>query len=279
MINLATTDKVQIGSSAAANLDCHASGVDMDVATPTAPVITPRNNLLNHAAASVVDLFAAPSGANDWANVQSIHVRNKHATVITDASIYIDRSATDYEIFKATLNPGDVLEYEEELGFYVVTAVTKLDKRMRVSGSDYVNATTSFTDITGLTCPVEAGKHYNFMAHLFHIENASTTGARFAINGPASPTGMRLHEIGGFAGAAGAGTMQTNIGDVTALDTAAIAATSSAATPQVVMAMLSGWIQPSVAGTFAIRGASEIAVAAGLTVKVGSHCRLWEADA
>lgn len=41
---------------------------------------------------------------------------------------------------------------------------------------------------------------------------------------------------------------------------------------------LSGYIQPSANGTFAIRCKSEIAVAAGLTVKAGSWLRIWETD-
>lgn len=272
MINLATTDKLQIGSSAAASLDCHASGVDMDVAVPAAPVITPRNNLLNHAAATVVDLFVAPSGANDWSNVQSIHVRNKHATVVTDASIYVDRSATDYELFKATLNPGDVLEYEEELGFFVVKATSKLERMLRVT-ADYVNATTSFSDVTGLTVPVEAGKHYGFECFLMHFANATTSGPRFAVNGPAMTEmriGGQIMESGGVAAA----VMNGNVGDVTALETAVAATTDSSTT--LVTSTFGGWFNPSAAGTFAIRAASEIAVAAGLTIKKGSWCHMWE---
>jgi hypothetical protein len=42
------------------------------------------------------------------------------------------------------------------------------------------------------------------------------------------------------------------------------------------LAILSGYINPSAAGTFAVRGQSEVAVAAGLTVKKGSWLHLFE---
>jgi hypothetical protein len=219
---------------------------------------------------------AAP-GASTVRNVKTLHIRNKHATTPVGVTVVYDANGTDYELHKVTLLAGEMLEYVEGLGFFTVQTTRKEFYNRRVSGSDYVNATTSFTDITGLTCPVAAGKQYNFEAHLFHIENASTTGARFGVNGPAL-TSLRLHQLGGFAGSITAATMQANVADVTALDTAAVVATSSAATPQVILAILSGWVVFSAAGTFAVRGQSEVAVAAGLTVKVGSWLQLWEAD-
>lgn len=276
MIQLAaTTDKLQLVTDAAVTVDVHVSFMDASMDNP--PVVQGDTSSRQNTAistATTTDILAAP-GASTLRNAKTINIRNKHASTSVGVTVVFDQNGTDFELVKVILLAGQTLEYVEGVGWYVVSAQTLLDRTLRVAGSDYVNATTGFTDITGLTCPVESGKHYNFLAALFHIENASTTGARFAINGP-SMTGMRIQELGLFAGAVGAGTMQGNIADVTALDTAAVAATSSAGTPQVAVAFLTGWINPSASGTFAVRGQSEVAVAAGLTVKVGSWCRIWE---
>jgi hypothetical protein len=151
--------------------------------------------------------------------------------------------------------------------------VGRLDVRLRVT-ADVINATTSFADITGLTCPVEAGKHYNFVAHLYHLANATTTGAQFGINGPAM-TGLRLQSLDVKTASAATAVMASNAADVTTLDTAAIVELDSSTTPA--LAILSGWFNPSAAGTFAVRSKSEVAIAAGLTVQRGSWCSVWEA--
>lgn len=271
VLTVAGTDKLQLTRSSTADVDVHVSWVDIPAAGGTG-VVGRTNTAFNTAATG--DILATPAASTNRI-VKHINIRNKHATTTVDVTVLFDQNGTGFELHKATLLVGEVLEYQEGVGWFVVQTVRKDVFYRMVSGADYVNATTSFSDITGLTAPVKANINYNFTAHLYHIENASTTGARFGINGPAL-TSARIHELGGFAGAVGAGTMQANVGDVTALDTAAIAATSSAGTPQVIVAILSGWAIFSAAGTFAVRGQSEVAVAAGLTVKVGSWLKLWE---
>lgn len=50
------------------------------------------------------------------------------------------------------------------------------------------NATANtLADITDLAFPVEAGKTYHFRFHILYTAAATTTGARFTINGPSSP--------------------------------------------------------------------------------------------
>lgn len=276
-----TSDKIVVTLGSAVTCESHASYADYDGTD-----VTPGRRNLEFATAASFDGVLAPASAT-YRNVKLFIVSNVHASSSTVVTIEHTDGTTVVQLFKATVLAGEKLAFVEGQGWThfdadglprLAVVPSRLDVKKRIVGSDYVNATTSFTDVTGLTAPVEAGKHYNVIAHLFHIENASTTGAQFGFGGVAM-TAMRVHELGGFAGGVGAGTMQANVGDVTAVDTAAIAATSSAGTPQVIMAILSGWFNPSADGTFAIRGKSEIAVAAGLTVKVGSHARIWEADA
>lgn len=269
-----TTDKIQVVTNAATNVDVHASYADATQATP--PVVNAFNRQ-NTAitTATTTDVVASP-GASTTRNIKTLHVRNKSTTTPNDVTVLYNANATTYELFKATLKPGDHLEYIEGVGFFVVsTGSTKLDTKLRVANDVVFATAASFADITGLTCNVYNGKHYCFEAYLFHVANATTTGAQFGINGP-TMTSMRISEVDVILGSVTAATMGSNVGDVTARDTASIVETTGAAT--VVVAQLYGWINPSADGVFAIRGTSEVSVAAGLTIKAGSWCRIFETD-
>jgi hypothetical protein len=270
----ATTDKIQLVTSAAVTVDVHASFMDSTNGDPPA-VKGSTSGRQNTAVstATTTDIVAAPASST-LRNVKTLHIRNKHASSSVDVTVIYDQNGTDYEIHKATLLAGDLLEYVEGIGFFTVTSTTKLDVRLRVP-SDSVHATAAtFADVTGLTYPVLTGKHYNFECHLYHISNATTTGAQFGINGP-SMTALLLSTIDTVTGSVTASAHSA--GSVSALNTAATAQTTGSAA--ITMAILSGWINPSADGTFAIRATSEVSVAAGLTVKAGSWLRLWEPNA
>jgi hypothetical protein len=144
---------------------------------------------------------------------------------------------------------------------------------MRLTGADYTNATTSFTDI-GLNCPVQNGHTYNFESHLIHFANASTTGPRFGINGP-TLTAIRLvlfDQVTITSVDAGVVRIGTT---TTAVDTSIAGATLTGKTTDS-YAIITGVFTVGADGTFAMRGQSEIAVAAGLTVRQGSWLHVWE---
>lgn len=267
------TDKLQVVTSAALAVSVLASW--MDLASNGSGDPTPGRTGTAITTAATTDVVATP-GASTVRNIKELTIRNKDTSASDDITIIYNANGTLYELYKVTLAAGETLEYIEGIGWFKITNTTKLDAKLRVAGSDVVFATAaSFADITGLTCPVESGKHYNFEAHLYHIGNATTTGAQFGIGGIAM-TGMRIQTIDVILGSLTAATMGSNVSDVTAINTAAAAETTGAAT--MVLAILSGWFNPSAAGTFAIRGTSEVSVAAGLTIKVGSWARVWEAD-
>lgn len=266
----ANTDKLQLTTSAAVTVDVHATWVDVPTAGGTG---LPSATNTAFTTATTLDIVATPA-ASTQRIVKHLNIRNKHATTSVDVTVIIDQGGTDFELHKATLLAGEVLEYQEGIGWFTVETTRKEAYHRRVT-ADYVNATTSFSDITGLTCPVTSGKHYRFNAHLYHFANATTSGPRFAIGGVAMTAmriGAQIMEAGGVAAA----IMNGNVGDVTAIDTAVAATTDSTTT--MVMSVMSGWFNPSASGTFAIRGASEVAVAAGLTVKTGSWLEVVEVD-
>lgn len=273
MLNLiATTDTLELVTDAAVTVDVVAEWVDISNAVP--PVIQDVGRTATQISTATTTAIVAAPGGTKRRNIKTLTIRNRHATTSVGVTVQLDISGTNYERHKVTLLAGEMLEFVEGVGFFVAVTTRKAFVNRRVT-ADVINATTSFADVTGLTCPVSNGKFYNFEAHLYHIGNATTTGAQFGINGPTMTT-MRISEIDVILGSLTAATMGSNTTDVTTRDVASIAETTGAAT--VVLAILSGYINPSADGTFAVRCASEVAVAAGLTVKAGSWLQLWECD-
>lgn len=132
--------------------------------------------------------------------------------------------------------------------------------------ADVVNANAvanTIADVTGLSFPVTAGETYAFRAMILFAAAATTTGGRVSVNGPAAPTLLAYRSIWPLSG----GTEQFNSG-LAAYDLPAASAASSAATAANV-AIIEGFIRPSVDGIVTIRFASEVAGSA-ITVKKGS---------
>lgn len=270
LLLLATTDKLSLISSSAATLDVVAACQDKTTATGALASYGPRTAI---SSATTTDIVAVP-GAGIERNVKMLNVRNKSASTPCDVTIQINANGTLYELIKVTLNAGDVLEYVEGVGWFTVTNQAALDKKLIVL-NDVVNATTSFADITGLTCPLLSGKNYNFEVFLIHQTNATTTGAQFGVNIGAAPTALLLAGQSQITASVTAATFGSSAA-VTARDTAFVVETTGPGAVNM-NAYFSGYIKPSADGIFAVRCASEVAVANGLTVKAGSWCRIWEA--
>ncbi len=271
LILAATTDKLQAITSAAVTVDVHCSWIDVTAATGAPTDLDRTNTAIT--TATTTDIVAAPAAGTTSRVVKHINVRNKHATSSVDVTVQFNQNATLFELHKVTLLAGEVLEYQEGIGWFTLeTPVAKLDQNLVVT-ADVVNATTSFADVTGLTVPVLAGKTYLVEAMLIHVNNATTTGSRFGFNGPAmtyviaSTIDTVTPSVTASAHSAGA---------VTALETAITAQTTGSIANR--SALINGSITPSADGTFAMRCSSEVAVAAGLTVRRGSWLKIREAD-
>lgn len=269
MLNLvATTDKLQLVTSAAVTVDVHASYADLNGTT-----VTPGRKNTAITTATTTDIVASPAGST-VRNIKTLHIRNKHASLSTDVTVLYEGSATDadVELHSVTLLPGEMLEYIEGIGFFVVAHDIGVERNLVVT-ADVTNATTSFADITGLTCPVEANKTYIIEAYIIHINNATTTGSRFGFNGPAM-TYVIASTIDTVTASVTASVHSG--GTVTALETAITAQTTGSVANT--LAIIAGTIVPSAEGTFAMRCASEVAVASGLIVRRGSWLKIREAD-
>lgn len=269
----ASTDKIQVVTSAAVATDSLFEYVDASTADP--PVVKGSTSGRTAAAistATTTDAVPSPA-ASTLRRVISATIRNKSTTTNQDVTVQALISAVAYELVKVTLRPGETLQYEPGLGWYVLSAATRLDARLRVV-SDVTNNTTSFADITGLTQAIKSGKHYGFEAMLFILSAATTTGVQLGVNGP-TMTGSRFSAIETVTGSATAAALSVPVGDITALDTAIVVQTTGPA--NVVQAVVTGWVNPSADGTFAMRVKSEVA-SSTVTVKAGSWLRIFELD-
>jgi hypothetical protein len=268
------TDKVRLTSTGTANLDVHASYVDY-----TATTQTPARTNTAISSATTTDIVGVP-GSSTTRNVKFLSVRNSHASASNGVTILHTDGTTAVTLWVGTLLAGETVVFHEGTGWQYLDAngnpklaATKLNTMLRVT-NDVINATTSFADITDLTVALLSGKKYAFVAYLFHQTNATTTGAQFGVNIGAAPTVLNVSAIQQITsvvtgGAWGSGNM------VAARDTAAVAETTGPGAANM-LAIVAGFIIPSADGTFAMRCASEVAVAAGLTVKAGSWMHIIE---
>ncbi|HVQ44597.1 MAG TPA: hypothetical protein VMT30_06550 [Candidatus Saccharimonadia bacterium] len=132
------------------------------------------------------------------------------------------------------------------------------------------NATANtMADVTGLTWSVTSGTLYTFSCTISYTAAATTTGSRWSINGPATPTALFYKSQYSLTT-----TTYTTNDPVNAYDSPAASSASSAAITGNNIATVSGFIRPSANGTVALRFASEVSSSA-ITAKAGSTCEYW----
>jgi hypothetical protein len=56
----------------------------------------------------------------------------------------------------------------------------------------YTNATTTFSNVTGLALPVNPSENYNWVCRITWQGTANTTGPKYQFTGPASPTAVAV---------------------------------------------------------------------------------------
>ncbi len=232
-----------------------------------------RNNPASITTAATTTVVTGPASARPWRRVRFLVVRNNHASTSNLVTVQLTDGTTVAVLWKGTLLAGEQVTLTDS-GWQVLDSngtaklsTGKLDAWVQAP-ADVTNATTAFADVTGLTVAVKNGKKYMFEAHLVHVTNANTTGAQFGVNGPAGT--FLVQTIAAV-------TPDVAAGGVTAVDTAAVAETTGpGAVPA--LAILTGHLEPSADGTFAVRCASEVAIAGGLVVKAGSWLHVRELD-
>lgn len=269
-----TSDLIRVTTSGAVNTDVHASWVDLNGST-----VTPgrTNTLISTATTTTVVGSPASSTAR---TVKSLIVRNRDVSTSQTVTVLHSDGTNIPELLKVTLLAGESLIYDEAAGWKVLNTLGQGKSTVLNGGSGAaVNATNlvvlasdvtnnnatanTIADVTGLSFSVTAGETYFFRATIQYTAAATTTGSRWSVNGPASPT--RLNYKSEYALTTTTNTVNEG---VSAYDSPAASNATSAATGANT-AEVYGFITPSANGTVVIRFASEVSSSA-IVAKAGS---------
>ena len=274
------SDEIRIVSSSASALDVQAVGMDMNTANNDRPTGYRQNTAIAAATTSVVATGPVAGGVIRTLNTLSIRNRGGSTNVVT--VVHTD-GVTPVEVIEAVLAPDTALMYHEAAGWWVKdtqgrnvvanlagsgSPITDADAIVRLT-ADVTNnnaVANSIADVTGLSFPVLGGKLYWFEFHIVYTAAATTTGSRWSINGPVSPTYLNYTSEYSLTT-----TTTTRNALIQAYDSPAASNASSAAIGNNYTQMI-GVIQPSVDGTVIARFASEIASSA-IVAKINSFVR------
>jgi hypothetical protein len=106
------SDQLQIVTSAAGAIDVHATWVDTK---PSDGTIVPGRTNTAIITAATTSVAGSPA-ASLQRNVKTLHVRNKHATVVNDVTIRHSDGTVAVELYKRTLQPQDEIELTDQGG-------------------------------------------------------------------------------------------------------------------------------------------------------------------
>lgn len=271
-----TSDLLKVVTTGAITTDVHASWVDNASGT-----ITPGRTNTAITTATTTTVVGSP-GSSTQRTVKTLHIRNKHATTSQTVTVTHTDGTTEVELIKITLSAGEVLHYDEGAGFEILDSFGRSKQNTSNNGSAAaVNSTNlvvlasdvtnnnatanTIADVTGLSFSVVAGETYLFRFTCWYTAAAGTTGSRWSVNGPASPTRLAYRSQYSLTA-----TSETVNSGLTAYDLpAASNATSTATTTGGNVAIVEGIITPSADGTVILRFASEISSSA-IVAKAGS---------
>jgi len=280
MILLTSTgDLIRVITSGTSAVDVQASCMDMNPSTADRPSGYRKNTAI--ATATTTTVVESP-GAGVIRTLKALSVRNKGAGTQVVTIVHTD-GTTVVEILEASLAPDCSLQYHEAAGWWVTDSqgravvvnspnagvpITDADSIVRLTADVTNNNGTANTiaSVTGLSFPVLAAKLYWFEFHIVYTAAATSTGSRWSITGPASPTYLDYSSEYSLTT-----TTTTRNVFLQAYDAPAGANATSAATGNN-YAQIIGVIQPSVDGDVTARFASEVASSA-IVAKINSFVR------
>lgn len=272
-----TTDNLQValgGSVTANQLPC--SSFWRDVTTNS---FTPGRSLAVTNNIADVNVVSSPA-ASTQRIIDFISIYNRDTANAT-VTVKIDANGTEYILWRGILATGEMLQYNDKNGFTVTTIAGAVKQAQMIgannaavnslnvvvlSGNVVNNNATANTiaDVTGLSFPVTAGETYWFEFVIPYNSAATTTGSRWSITGPGSPSLLSYRSEYTLT----ATSMTVN--SATAYDIPAASNASSLTTGNV--ATIWGFIRPTSDGSVTARFASEISGSA-ITALAGATLR------
>lgn len=279
MLNLsATTDSIQVvlGEAQTANpMECVACYVQKG-----AGVFNPLPSGVVTNGTTPVTLVPAPAASQqhavDYISVFNSDTANK--TVI----IRFNFNGVIRRIFSVVLAPNETLQYTKETGFQVYNTAGAIKtittgtanpiqsgETVAILASDVINnnaTANTIQNVTGLSFPVVANTRYYFKFTIFYFAAATTTGSRWSITG----SGITFSELAYRSDYSLTTTTRTINDNLGAFDLPAASNASSALVSNI--AIVEGFIRPTVGGNIIARFASEVSSSA-ITAKAGSFVR------
>jgi hypothetical protein len=271
------TDRLQVvlaGSVTTNQLSCMASWRDVTTTT-----FTPGRSLVVTNNTTDVNIVSSPT-TDTQRIIDFLSIYNAD-TVNATVTIKLDVNGTDYTLWRGILGTGEMLQYNDKSGFTCMTiagaikqsqmwgsnnpAINSLNVVVLAADVTNNNATANtIADVTGLSFAVTAGQTYWFEFVIPYTAAATTTGSRWSISGPGSPTMLNYRSEYTLT------ATTTTVNSATAYDIPAASNASSLTTGDV--ATIWGIIRPSGDGVVIARFASEISASA-IVAKAGATLR------
>jgi hypothetical protein len=270
-----STDNLQVvlaGAKTTNDCPCYSSWRDRSDTTFTA-----GRTVINTDGVTDVNIVAGPSSGQRVVDFFTVF---NYDTVNTTVIVKLDANSTEYIIFKTILAVGETLVFQDGIGFHVLANSGAIKHSINqgnntigiaqtavVLGSDVINnngTANTIQDVTGLSFSVVAGYTYYFYFIIQFTSAVTTTGSRWSINGPSTPT--MLSYVSEYTLTA---TTTTRNAVLQAYDLPA--ASNATSVVAMNMATIEGIIKPSANGTVIARFASEV-LSSAITAKAGSVC-------
>lgn len=176
-----TADLVRVVTSAAADIEVHASWVDN-----LAGAITPgRTNTASITTATTTTVVASPA-ASTQRNVKHLNIYNNHASISCVVTVEHTDGTTAEVLWEGTLAPSESIVFSDSGLWLFYDALGKLVTAtgplyVQALSGDQSNSTTTLTEVTGLSLALPVGT-YQFQYAVIYQAAATTTGVRFSVN-------------------------------------------------------------------------------------------------
>lgn len=277
-----TSDELRVVTADAANVDVSASWRDN-----SSGAVSINSGVALITTATTTTVVPAP-GASVYRAIATVTIRNRSALAPTRVTVVHRASGpVDVELLSALLQPGDSILYEEHdcwrymRGPYGTLASAHdrvwLDPAIgalytQILPADVVRGAATanrLADVKELQFSVREGQRYWFHYALMYTAAATTTGSRWTIYGPGSPTAVRYISENSLTTTSKTSTEGHGAYDLPAASNGTSAATGSN------LAFIEGFIDtPTCDGIVFPRFASEVANS-NITLLKGSRCE-WQ---
>jgi hypothetical protein len=180
-----TSDKLQVITGSAGDVDIHANWADVDAAG----AITVGRLNSSPTTATTTDVVPSPA-AGSSRKVKALHIANVHATNPNLVTIVHTDGTTAIQLESVNLLAGERMSYREGVGMRVIDSaglekvnptIVSGQLPVLVLGADVSNATVTAAKITGLDYTVGPGIWW-FEYKIIYTSSVVTTAAKVGVN-------------------------------------------------------------------------------------------------